>query len=255
MIADEQLIVEELRKAGIEEGDVLLVHSSYKSLGEVSGGALTVVNALKKAVGADGTLMMPTFTFDYVNKNNPVFDVRYTKGNVGIIPEIFRNSENVVRSLHPTHSLAVWGKDKEWFVQNHHDDDTCLGINSPIYKLKENNGKILLLGCGLAKNTILHGLEIFCDLPYACKVDYSHPDFYRNYACVDENDCVHRKEFKHVFAQAMGYEHNFSRLADIVELSPVKILNAESYLFDAKKLWDDVKIALEKNPYALVYKI
>ena len=244
MSANEQDIINELRKIGIVEGDVLLVHSSFKSLGDVSGGALTVVNALKKGVGENGTLIMPAFTFDYVNKNNPVFDVRYTKSNVGIIPEVFRKSENVVRSLHPTHSLCVWGKDKERYIQNHNEDDTCLGINSPIYKLKENKGKILLLGCGLTKNTILHGLEIFCDLPYACKVDYSDPEYYRNYACIDENDCVYRKEFRHVFAQAVGYEHDFGKLKNIVDLYPQNVLEAECFLFDADELWNTVKNAL-----------
>ena len=62
---------------GVEEGDTLLVHSSYKSLGEVDGGPQTVIRALEAALGAEGTLIMPTFNFDF-NKGVP-WDVRKTR--------------------------------------------------------------------------------------------------------------------------------------------------------------------------------
>jgi aminoglycoside 3-N-acetyltransferase len=63
-------LVEAFRELGVEEGDTLLVHSSYKSLGEVDGGPQTVVRALEAALGAEGTLIMPTFNFDF-NKACP----------------------------------------------------------------------------------------------------------------------------------------------------------------------------------------
>ena len=248
-------IVNDLRKIGINKGDKLLVHSSYKSLGYVEGGIETVVEAFKTAVGEEGTLMFPTFTYDYVNMENPVFDIKKTPSCVGMIPEVFRKSEGVVRSLHPTHSLAVWGKDKEYYIANHHDDDNCLDVNSPIYKLMLGGGKILHIGCGLGHNTILHGLEIYCKVPYAFKADYSLPEYHREYVCIDENGIEHKKEFFHVFAKVTGWHHSLDRLAEIMPCNPVKVLEAECYLFDAKELWDTVVKALNKDPYCLAKRI
>lgn len=253
-MASLQQIVENLKALGIGKGDKLLVHSSFKSLGAVEGGIETFIEALKQAVGEEGTVIMPTFTYEQVNAKNPVFDIKNTPSCVGMIPEVFRHGDGVVRSLHPTHSLAVWGKDKEYYIENHHCDQNCLDKNSPIYKLMQNGGKIMLVGCGLKKNTLLHGLEIECRVPYAFGVDFSDPKYHREYACIDENDKVHRREFFHVFARESGWAHNFDKLAEVLPLTTVKLLEAETYIFDAKKLWDDVTLALQKDPYCLAEK-
>ena len=248
-------IVNDLRKIGINKGDILLVHSSFKSLGYVEGGIEAVVEALKQAVGEEGTLMLPTFTYDNVNAENPIFNIKESPSCVGMIPEVFRKSEGVVRSLHPTHSLAVWGKDKEYYIANHHDDDNCLDTNSPIYKLMQKKGKILHIGCGLSHNTILHGLEIHCKVPYAFKADYSLPEYHREYVCIDEDGKAYKKEFFHMFAKVTGWHHSLSRLTEIMPCVPVKVLEAECYLFDAKELWTIVEEALRKDPYCLAKRI
>ena len=248
-------ICRDLAAIGIKRGDALLVHSSFKSLGGVEGGIETFIAALKDTVGEEGTLMLPTFTYVSVNREDPVFNVKSSPSCVGMIPEVFRHGKGVIRSVHPTHSLAVWGKDKEWYVENHKEDDTCLGFNSPIYKLKERHGKVLLVGCGLTKNTILHGLEVHVKPPYSLAVDYTNPKYHREYTCIDENGNSYTKEFFHVFASESGYEHDFNKLGNIVELKPQKILEAECYLFDAFELWEDVKAAMEKDPYCIARRL
>lgn len=249
-----QDIVKNLEALGINSGDKLLIHASYKSLGEVDGGIETVIEAFKEAVGKEGTLMFPTFTYENVNGANPVFNIKTSPSCVGMIPEVFRHGKDVVRSLHPTHSLAVWGKDKEYYVANHHNDQNCLDKNSPIMKLKNAGGKILLVGCGLKKNTLLHGLEIACKVPYAFGVDFSDPKYHRDYICVDEKGIEHKREFFHVFARESGWAHNFDKLAEVLPLTTVKLLEADTYIFDAQKLWNDVEKALKENPYCLAEK-
>lgn len=86
-------LVEGFRALGVNEGDTLLVHSSYKSFGEVDGGPETVVRALEAALGADGTLIMPTFNFDF-NKGVP-WDVRKTRSKMGALTEIVPTWINV----------------------------------------------------------------------------------------------------------------------------------------------------------------
>jgi aminoglycoside 3-N-acetyltransferase len=59
-------LVEEFRELGVMKGDVLFIHSSYKSFGGVEGGPQTVINALLDVIGVEGTLIMPTFNYDFL---------------------------------------------------------------------------------------------------------------------------------------------------------------------------------------------
>src|SRR5215211_8018564 len=107
MLTFDQLVAG-FRNLGVEEGDTLLVHSSYKSFGEVEGGPLTVIRALEDALGAEGTLIMPTFNFDF-NKGVP-WDVRTTPSKMGILTELVRQDPRAKRVFHPFYSFAILGK-------------------------------------------------------------------------------------------------------------------------------------------------
>lgn len=247
-------ILSDLRAIGVLKDDKLLVHASYKALGEVEGGAQTVIRALKDAVGEAGTLMLPTFTYDHVNRQNPVFDVKSTASCVGYLTEVFRLSDGVLRSVHPTHSVAVWGKDKEFYVQNHRDDNVCVGKNSPLYKLKDNGGKILMLGCGITHNTLIHGVECFYKPPYAFRMDYSLPEYHREYVCIDARNHVTRAEFFHVFMEQYGYDQDYGKLYGLMEIKQGNILEAESFLMDTKTVWDTVLEKMKQEPYYFMKK-
>ena len=96
---------------GIKPGDKVLIHSSYKSLGGIEEGAAGFFEVVMDLLGTEGTLILPTLTFRPVYETK-FFDVRETPSCVGYLTEYFRTQvEGVVRSLHPTHSCAVWGKD------------------------------------------------------------------------------------------------------------------------------------------------
>ena len=56
---------------GVEAGDILFVHSSFKSLGPVKGNARTVVAALEDAVGPEGLVLMPSFHLVWRDPSNP----------------------------------------------------------------------------------------------------------------------------------------------------------------------------------------
>jgi aminoglycoside 3-N-acetyltransferase len=80
-------LVAAFRATGLESGDTLLVHSSYKSLGGVDGGPQTVIDALLSVLGTTGTLIMPTFNFDFC-KGEP-WDTRSTPSHMGAITNMF----------------------------------------------------------------------------------------------------------------------------------------------------------------------
>jgi len=157
-------IVRDLRRLGVQRGDVLLVHSSLSSMGMVDGGAETVIDALLEAVGvgSDGTLLMPSFQngMEYeLARRGCVFDVRTSVCELGIIPESFRRRAGVARSVNPTHCTAGTGRRAAELLAGHHLCHVSVGKGSPYDKLVQAGGKILLLGVTHKSNTTLHFVE------------------------------------------------------------------------------------------------
>ncbi|WP_121821888.1 aminoglycoside N(3)-acetyltransferase [Halostella salina] len=174
-------IKSDLRDLGISDGDTLIVHASLSSLGWVPGGAPAVVDALLAAVGDDGTLVTPTHSFqcsDPSNWSNPPVPeswhgtireqapayrpaVTPTRG-VGAVPECFRNYPDTVRSRHPTLSFAANGPDAA-AITDGHSFDYPLGEGSPLARVYDRDGRVLLLGVGHDVNTSLHLAEYRAD--------------------------------------------------------------------------------------------
>lgn len=159
----EQLI-SHLEELGINKKGTLLVHSSMKSIGEVDGGADTVLDALMTFM-SEGLLVLPTHTWAYINKDNPRFYIESSPSCVGLLPELFRKRKGVVRAKHPTHSVAAIGKEAEAFVEGYEQCDTPCARNSPWGKLLDREAQIMLLGVDLTKNTFIHGVEEWVDIP------------------------------------------------------------------------------------------
>lgn len=139
-----------LRQLGVHTGDVVMVHSAFDRFLGFRGGPVDVVRALQEAVGPDGTLMMPTMPFrgtavEYA-LGEPVFDAQRTVSRMGLITEVFRRYPGVVRSLHPTHSVAVWGSRADAIIAGHERVETPCGRLTPYGRLLDQDGKILLAG-------------------------------------------------------------------------------------------------------------
>lgn len=149
-------LVSEFRTLGVQSGDTLLVHSSYKSLGEVDGGPQTVVNALLATLGPEGTLIMPTFNFDF-NKGQP-WDVRSTPSQMGVLTEIVRKDPRSKRVFHPIYSFAIIGKHAEFLgglrYKSSYERDSVFG------KLRDLDGKIMVIGLSYTNSmTFFHHIE------------------------------------------------------------------------------------------------
>lgn len=163
----------QLRKMNIPRDGTLLVHSSFKSMGEISGGAQTVIDVLCRYMN-DGLLLMPTHSWHTVGPDNAFFDPKATPSCTGILGQLLLERNGAIRSVHPTHSLAVWGKDADEFVNGEHTVSTPCGRRGCMGKLLDRKGKILFIGCDLSKNTFLHGVEEWCGIEnrlgdeYAC---------------------------------------------------------------------------------------
>lgn len=170
-------LVVDLRAIGVKAGDTLIVHSSLSRIGWVCGGPVAVVQALMEAITPQGNLVMPTHTGDYsepskwmmppvpeswwetIRKTMPAFDPKVTPTRgMGAIPECFRTFDGVLRSNHPALSFAAWGKDAELIIRDH-SLEFGLGERSPLARVYDLDGKVLLLGVSYDSNTSFHLAE------------------------------------------------------------------------------------------------
>jgi aminoglycoside 3-N-acetyltransferase len=167
----------DLRRLGVESGDVVLVHSSLSSLGWVCGGAVAVVQALLDAVGPGGTVAVPTQTGDnsdpehwqrppvprswwpVIREHMPAFDPAVTPSRgMGVIPEVVRTWPGAVRSDHPHTSFAALGPAAAELMAGHRLDSE-LGEESPLAALERADAKVLLLGTRYGTCTAFHLAE------------------------------------------------------------------------------------------------
>jgi len=147
-------IKETLLSKGMKPGDHLLVHSSLRSVGPIEDGPGALIDALLEITGSEGTLAMPAFNYRrYLPL--PHFDARTTPGRTGALTEIFRKRPESLRSLHPTHSVTAQGKRAAEFLAEHHKFP-AFGVGSPIDRLAQAGGYVLLLGVTHLANSCIH---------------------------------------------------------------------------------------------------
>jgi aminoglycoside 3-N-acetyltransferase len=163
-------LANDLRTLGVTAGMIVEVHSSLSALGWVCGGPIAVVQALMDVVTDAGTLVMPTQThrccdpkkwrhpsvpkewWPTIRVHLPAFDPRTTPTQLmGQIVETFRTWPGAVRSSHPTVSFAAWGRHAQTIISNH-NLDYGLGEGSPLARLYDLGGYVLLLGIGFRKS-------------------------------------------------------------------------------------------------------
>ncbi len=159
-------IANAVKALGVNEGDILNVHSSLRALGEVDGGVDTVIRGLEKAVGKEGTLVMPTLCqVDFKNSYKTWYMDK--PSDVGYLTEYFRKQPYVYRSNHPTHSVAARGKLAYELTYEHaaYGPHLCpygeyaFADSSPWNKMYNLNAKVLFLGVTLRANTFKHVIE------------------------------------------------------------------------------------------------
>ncbi|MYD63052.1 MAG: AAC(3) family N-acetyltransferase [Gemmatimonadetes bacterium] len=166
-------LCDNLKTLGVEIGDTLFVHSSFKSLGMVHGGAETVIAALENALGTNGLLLMPSFNLigDREQRTGS-WDLKKTESSVGWLTEYFRLMPGTHRSDHYSHSVAARGQGAKNFIADHLSGEglaspwdrppwgKTYGTNSPMIRAYEQNGKILMLGVDYHSSTYIHVVEV-----------------------------------------------------------------------------------------------
>lgn len=147
-----------LQKMGLSGTEAIMVHSSMKAIGEVEGGADTVVDAFMEYF-ENGLFMTPTHTWAQMGWKTSVFNPKTEPACVGVIPNVFRTREGVVRSLHPTHSIAAYGKGAKEYIKGEENATTPCPPGGCWDRLRHIDAKILLLGVTHTRNTYIHSVD------------------------------------------------------------------------------------------------
>ena len=173
----------EFTALGIKNGMVLLVHSSLSAIGWVCGGPVAVIIALQEVLGETGTLVMPTHSTDLsepsqwenppvpeswwqtIRETMPAYDPDLTPTrSMGKIAETFRKQKAVLRSAHPQHSFCARGPQASYIINNH-SLAFGMGENSPLARIYDLGGFVLLLGVEHSSNTSIHLTEYRANFP------------------------------------------------------------------------------------------
>ncbi len=152
---------EQLRALGVRES-VLLVHTSYRATRPVEGGPLGLIASLREALGLGGTLVMPSWSG---NDDQP-FDPRTTPASpdLGAVADLFWRQPGVARSEHH-HAFAAIGPEAERVTAGSLPLPPH-GPDSPVGRVLDLDGQVLLLGVGHDADTTLHLAELLAGAPY-----------------------------------------------------------------------------------------
>ena len=230
-------LADQLHALDVEQGGVLLVHTSFRAVRPVAGGPLGLIEALRAAVGPQGTLAMPSWT----GSDDEVFDPASTPASpdLGIVADTFWRRPGTLRSDHPF-ACAASGPQAERITA----DPLPLPPHrpeSPVGRIHELDGQVLLLGIGHAEDTTLHLAELLAGVPYRvpkhCTVLQNGRPVRIGYG---ENDhCCQRFAMADEWLRARGLQsegrvgHAQARLArsrDIVRIA-IERLRADPLLF------------------------
>jgi aminoglycoside 3-N-acetyltransferase len=237
-------IVAGLHRLGIAPGSVLEVHASLRSLGQVDGGADTVIEALMEAVGEQGAIVMPSYPVSpgmaatSEERQRGItwkvrvlsFDDHTTRTGMGTIADRFRDRADVVRNIDSFFAYTAWGKDAAVLAEG-------------LHHLVARGGQVLLLGVQMDRCSCLHLAEERVPLPIDLQQLMEVPEE------------IQREFPPHLWSIGYGPESNFLLVQQEAErrqlLTVTTIGNATVRFFEAATMVDLYEALLRENPYQL----
>ena len=156
-----ETLIQQLHSLGVQPGGVLLVHTAFSKVKPVEDGPIGLLSALCAALGPNGTLVMPSMSYD----DDHVYD-RTTSPcpEMGIVANTFWRLPGVLRSDN-NHAFAAVGPWAEKITAPQPIDHPH-GLDSPVGRVYELDGQVLLLGVGQDSNTTIHLAENLANVRY-----------------------------------------------------------------------------------------
>lgn len=236
-----------LEDCNIKHNDIIAVHCGLRSIGAFENGADGLIDAFCEYL-YDGLFIVHTHTWDEVTRDNPYYDVRKTVPCIGTLAKVAAFRPDGIRSLHPTHSVTVFGKNAEEYTKGEERSASPAPVGGCISRMYEEHGKILLIGVGHERNTYLHSVDERLNIPDRLRKEsfiitirdrngrlIQSPPFHTHYTA-SADTCV--SEYYPNYKDAFDYwgavtYHNLG--------------NAAVYCCDAVKMTDVVRMIWERT--------
>ncbi len=162
-----------LTKLNIRKGDTVLVNSNILRIIMMTKGKINapdLIEILKKKVTKKGTLIFPTYSWDFCKFKK--FDYFKTKSVCGSLSNFSLKDKDFIRSNNPIFSFSIFGKNKNKIANMRHSD--CFSINSPFGYIIKNNGKNLFIDIDHKDaNTFVHVVEQLHRVNYRYSKNFS----------------------------------------------------------------------------------
>ena len=204
--------------------DTLLVHASLAALGPWRGVEPkdmpdAILEALESRLGPRGTLVMPTFAYDFPQTGR--CDLRVAPSSVGVLTERFRSRPGTLRSTHPMFSFAASGHGALELLRPQHPERHPFGPDSVFARLHASNAMVLLLGAEFRTCTAfvyserVHGVRYRFDKHFSGEV-------------TGIDGTVHKGDFFHFcLPQSISNRPDYSRAAaDLLACGTARRINA-----------------------------
>jgi len=243
-------LTRQLKEMGLKGTDTVLIHSSMKAIGEVEGGADTVLDAWMEYF-EKGLMLLPAHTWAQMGGQYNVYDPETERSCVGILPELFRKRPGVVRSLHPTHSVAAYGAGAQGYVAGEENCNTPCTPGGCYDRLRSVKGKVLLVGVGHERNTFIHSVEEVLNVPNRLT---DRPEIFY----IAMPDGGRRKVYmrRHYNAMQPHISEDFVKLEqafyDTEAAKKAKFGDADCILCDAESVFRVTRHVLAPDPECLV---
>ena len=244
-------IIDFMKANGIRRDDLVTVHAALRSVGPIENGADGLIDAMTEYLN-EGLLIIPTHTWDEVSSTNPYYDVRKNVPCIGKLADVAAFRPDGVRSLHPTHSVAVFGPGAADFVKGEEKCASPAPLGSCLSRLYEENGKVLLIGVGHERNTYLHSVDERLGIP-----DRLNPDTYVINITDYDGNMIQSPPFHTHFTAASDccvseYYPNYKEAFEYTgAVKYSKLGNALVYVCDAKKMTDTLKTIWQRTDHDL----
>ncbi|MCJ7695132.1 MAG: AAC(3) family N-acetyltransferase [Anaerolineaceae bacterium] len=157
------LLNKSLKNIGVSAGDGLLVHSAIQFLGQPRGGLEMIFNTIREILTPKGTIIVPTFNFDFAKGIDFNTQTTPSKG-MGVFSEFVRKEASSVRTSHPLQSIGING-----FYASELSSRNTAGAFDPgsaFERMLELNFKLLLLGATINACSMIHYSEQKAAVPY-----------------------------------------------------------------------------------------
>jgi aminoglycoside 3-N-acetyltransferase len=235
-----------LESLEIPQGSTVIIHSSLIKFGAIEGGAKGVFDVIQEVLGADATIVMPSFSFDFSETEKWHRDT--TKSKMGALTEYFRKLQNVYRTIHPFHSVCVIGKHQTLFKKC--NNLSSFGPGSPFELLMDLDALNLAIGTEyVGGSTFLHHVEEISQVPYRTYKTFPGK-VYDN----DNNELTDKyKMYVRIITDEYEYDNDwekiFGDLENVASIKNHKLHGANFYLVNIREVSAAFQEKILSNPF------